>query len=439
MNGESTTENVNAAERSVLGAMLLSEDAITDVAMMLTGPMFKSPAHELIYDAIMEVSGKSGPVDVITVGDQLTAIGEADRAGGSSYLHQLIGETPAPANAAYYAHIVVNDYAARESRRLFEQARYRVEHGEDAARVKTELDSAYDELTRRTTLHGSSQLADHLDETTRRLREGTHGHTTGLRDWDDLTGGFAPGTLNVLAARPGMGKTAVALHIARANADKGVPVLFLSLEMGPAEILTRIIAAECMIPSDRLKLNDPQLTDQDWEKIERVIPAKLDEWKFYLHAETSTTVESFVAEIRSYQRQHPDLLVVIDYLQLMDAAGRYESRQTLVSAITRKLKAAALTLQVPIVLLAQLNRESESRADKRPVAADLRESGSVEQDADLVALLHREDVYDKESPRAGEMDIIIAKNRSGATRTLSAAALLHYMDVRDMAYDSGGF
>lgn len=436
---DSPQEAVDAAERSVLGSMLLSADAITDVSLILSAPMFKAPAHELIFDAIMALSGKGGAVDVITVGNELTTNGEIDRAGGVGYLHRLLSETPTASNADYYARTVIDDYTKRESQRLTGQAQYRIGQGEPAARVMSELASEYDALTERTTLHGSSLLADHLDETTRRLREGTHGHTTGLRDWDDLTAGFAPGTLNVVAARPAMGKTVVALKIARANAAKGVPVLFLSLEMGPAEILTRIIAAECKIPSNRLKLNDPQLTEDDWAKIDQVMPSKLADWNFYLHSETSTTVEAFIAEMRSYQRKHPDLLVVIDYLQLMDAAGRYESRQVLVSAITRKLKAAALNLQIPIVLLAQLNRESESRADKRPVMADLRESGAVEQDADQVALLHREDVYDKETPRAGEMDIIVAKHRSGATRTISAAALLHYMDVRDMAYGNGGY
>lgn len=433
------------AAEAVLGAVMLSEDALDAVTRILTPQMFDNPAHELIYDAVLATAAKGVRPDPITVADTLRETRELDRAGGAPRLHEISTATPAAASAEFYAQIVRQDYQRRSALIALSQASHSLsEPGSDVENVLGSVQSVLDGLTSHMSQQGQHRLGEGLEQATARLESGTHGHTTGLRDWDEATGGLAPGQLVIIGARPAMGKTVVGLEIARANAKAGHPVLFFTFEMSSDEMICRVLSAECAIPSDRMSLVRPRLTEQDWAKIAETAPT-LDEWPFILDSGSEATVESVLATVRSYHRKHPDLIVVIDYLQLMTTAARYNSRQEQVAAMTRQVKLAALSLNIPIVALSQLNRASESRADKRPGLADLRESGAAEQDADQVVLLHREDVYDPESPRAGEMDLIIAKNRSGATKTISAAAQLHYMRVKDMArgmgqeHNGGGF
>lgn len=414
--------------------MMLSGEALDEVAAILTGPMFESPRHELIFEAALETA-QHGAVDAITVTDRLRSVGELERAGGAAYLHQIVSSTPTAASAAHYAGIVRRDYQRNAALTALTAAMQSLTRGDDVQAALGSVQASMDGLMRGATNDGPVNLVDHIEATTDRLSSGTHGATTGLRDWDEATGGIAPGELWIIGARPGMGKTVVGLEIARANARAGRPVLFFTFEMSPEQMMTRVFAAECSIPTDRMSLTKPGLTKGDWDKITETMPPLLNSWDFYLDAGSASSVETVLGKVRAYQRRHPDLVVVIDYLQLMTSTRTHNSRTEEIGTITRQIKLAALNLQVPVVLLSQLNRASESRPDKRPAMSDLKESGSSEQDADGVALLHREDVYDKESPRAGEMDVILAKNRSGPTRTVSVAAQLHYMRVRDMARD----
>lgn len=260
---------------------------------------------------------------------------------------------------------------------------------------------------------------------------GKSGYTTGLRDWDLATGGIFAGQLVIIGGTTSVGKSVVGLQIARANAKSGVPVLFFTFEMLGEDVMRRVMSAECTIPTDRVYLPQQSLTDADWAKISEVTPLLAD-WNFYVSPAPEATVESVLATMRSHQRRYPGMLVVIDYLQLLTTAGASTSRREQAAAITRQLKTAALSLQIPIVVVSQLELPPESQSGRPPSMADLSEVGVKDEDVDQVVLLHREDLYDKASPRAGEMDVNIAKTRSGRTREISVAAQLRYMRVLDI-------
>lgn len=422
------------AERAVLGAMMLSREAVLEVSQVLSGAMFREPRHETIYDAVLAADAAGG-ADPVTVQQQLIHGHELERAGGPAYLHELQAFPTTAANAEFYAQQVRSAHIRRSASQATAGIQQALMSGGDVSTLVGEGITTLESLLDSGAVDAPQDLREHLEPTLERFENGTDsGYTTGLREWDDLTGGLAPGSLTVIGARPGMGKTVMGLNIARANARAGVPVLFNTREMSGEEIMARIISAECTIPSNRLRMTRPQLQESDWAVIAEKMPPLLQSWDFALDTSMTSTIESLVARIRAHHRKHPRMVVIIDYLQLLDTAARIPARHEKVSLITRQLKLTALALNIPIVLLSQLNRESESRSDKRPVAADLRESGSVEQDSDMIALLHREDLYDKESPRAGEMDVIVAKHRHGPTKTISVAAQLHYMRLMDMAH-----
>lgn len=262
--------------------------------------------------------------------------------------------------------------------------------------------------------------------------DGVTGVPTGFITLDSLTNGLQPGQMIVVAARPGMGKSALAMDIARSCAIKHhIPAAFISLEMGIDELNMRLLSAESKVALHHLRMGTT--TDEDWTRLARRLPT-ISEAPLYIN-ESATTLATIQAKVRRLKSRCPDLgLVVIDYLQLVTLGGRRpESRQQEVSEISRNIKLLAKELQLPIVALSQLNRGPEMRTDKKPMVSDLRESGSIEQDADIVVLLHREDAYDKESARSGEVDLIVAKHRGGPTATITIANQLHYSRFVDMA------
>ncbi|WP_079153807.1 replicative DNA helicase [Streptomyces malaysiensis] len=425
------------AEQSVLGGMLLSKDAIGDVAEILKGRDFYRPAHETVFEAILALYGKGEPADPITVAAELTKCGQIGRVGGPSYLHTLVQQVPTAANAGYYAEIV-HDLAAL--RRLVEAGTRITQMGYAAdGEVDEILDAAGAELhnavqvrDESATVRVGDRYADYIDRLEYLQKYGAAmGVPTGLSDLDNLTNGLHAGQMIVVAARPAIGKSTLALDFARACAIKhGRPAAIFSLEMSEEELTNRLTSAEARVALHHLTSGDP--TPTDWQRIAQSAP-RITDAPLFLDVTPNTTVMEIKAKCRRLQQRGGLDLVVVDYLQLLSTGRKVENRQVEVSDMSRQLKLLAKELKVPIVVLSQLNRGPEQRADKKPMLSDLRESGSIEQDADMVILLHREDVYEKESPRAGEADLIIAKHRNGPTTTITAAALMHYSMFADMA------
>lgn len=429
-----------AAEQSVLGGMMLSKDAIADVVEILRGPDFYRPAHELIYDAIVDLYGRGEPADVVTISDHLTKRQELQRIGGPAYLHNLAQSVPTAANAAFYAEIVRERAILR---RLVEAGTKIVQLGHSAdgevdAIVNEAQSEIYNVAENRQSedyVSLSEVLVPTIDEieTNASHDGGLTGIPTGFRELDELTHGFNGGQMIIVAARPAMGKSTLALDFARAAAvQNGMTAAFFSLEMGRNEIAMRLLSAEARIQFQDLRKGD--IRDEDWDKMSLAVD-RLNEVPLFIDDSPNMSLMEIRAKCRRLKQRNNLKLIVLDYLQLLSSGKRVESRQQEVSEFSRTLKLLAKELDVPIIALSQLNRGSEQRTDKRPQVSDLRESGSIEQDADMVLLLHRDEVYDKESPRAGEADIIVAKNRNGPTRDIVVAFQGHYARFQDMAQD----
>ncbi len=427
-----------AAEQSVIGAMLLSKDAIADVVESLREGDFYRPAHQLIYAAILDLYGRGEPADAVTVSAELTRIGELGRVGGAPYLHTLVASVPTAANAGYYARIVSERAILR---RLVEAGTRIVQMGYagdgDVDMIVDRAQAAVYDLTDQRTSEDYLSLAEIMPGTLEEIdaiasRGGVMaGVPTGFADLDTLTNGFHPGQMIIIAARPAIGKSTVGLDLARsASIRHGLTSAIFSLEMSRNEIAMRLLSAEASIALNHLRAGT--MSDADWQKLARKMSA-VSEAPLFIDDSPNMTMMEIRAKCRRLKQRHDLRLVVIDYLQLMSSGKKVESRQQEVSEFSRSLKLLAKELQVPVVAISQLNRGPEMRTDKRPMMSDLRESGSLEQDADMVILLHREDAYERESPRAGEADFIVAKHRNGPTSTITVAFQGHYSRVVDMA------
>ncbi|WP_234994331.1 replicative DNA helicase [Kytococcus aerolatus] len=427
------------AERSVLGGMLLSKDAIADVLETVRGQDFYRPSHELIYDAILDIFGRGEPADAITVADELTKRGNLQRAGGQAYLHELMQAVPTAANAGYYAEIVAERAILR---RLVEAGTRIVQmgYGQGGGEVEEVVNAAQAEVYAVADKRSSEDyqvIGDIFDATVDEIEHasGTQGEMlgvpTGFADLDALTNGLHGGQMVVLAARPAMGKSTLGLDICRAaSIEHGLTSAIFSLEMSKSEIVMRMLSAEASIPLQKLRKGD--LDENDWAKIAD-IQGRLSSAPLFIDDSPNLSLMEIRAKARRLKQQHNLKLVVIDYLQLMTSGKKVESRQQEVSEFSRALKLLAKEIEVPVIALSQLNRGPEQRTDKKPQMSDLRESGSIEQDADMVILLHREDAYEKESPRAGEADFIVAKHRNGPTATITVAFQGHLSRFKDMA------
>lgn len=427
-----------AAEQCVLGSMLMSKDAIADVVEVIRGVDFYRPAHETIYDTILDLYGRGEPADGVTVAAELQRRGELARIGGAPYLHTLMSMVPSAANAGYYAAIV------REKAIL----RRLVEAGTKITQIGYSGDGDIDQLVDRAQAEVYSvtdtrrkedyaPLSEIMEATLDEIEAiGSHGGQmigvpTGTADLDALTNGLHPGQLIIVAARPGVGKSVLALNLARsASIHNGLTSVIFSLEMGRTEITMRLLSAEARIPLNHLRQGT--MTDDDWQKLARKM-GEVSNAPLFIDDSPNMTMMEIRAKCRRLKQRHDLRLVIIDYLQLMTSGKKVESRQVEVAEFSRSLKLLAKELEVPVVALAQLNRGPEQRTDKRPMLADLRESGSLEQDADLVILLHREDAYERESSRPGEADFIIAKHRNGPTADITVAFQGHYQRFVDMA------
>jgi replicative DNA helicase len=427
-----------AAEQSVLGAMLLSKEAIDPAADVLQGRDFYRPVHELLFDTIVDLANRGEPADAITVSAELTRRGELGRIGGAPYLHTLVAGVPVAASVDFYAEIVREKAILR---RLIQVGERIASFGwAEQGELSEVVDRAQKEVLDVDGASGSDDyhtVAELMDHTIQEIdyhqgRGDIAGLASGFPELDRLTTGFRPGQMIVVAARPGVGKSTLGLDFCRAAAIKqGVPSAIFSLEMTGAEIAMRLLSAEAKVAIHHMRGGG--MTDPEWDAIGAVMP-RVQGAPIIIDDSPNMTMPEIRSKARRIKKKNDLGLLVIDYLQLMTSGKRVENRQVEVSEFSRQIKLLAKELEIPVVAISQLNRGSEQRTDKTPQLSDLRESGSIEQDADIVMLLNRPDAYGHgESDRPGEADIIVAKNRSGPVNRVAVSFQGHYSRFTSMA------
>ncbi len=407
------------AEASVLGAVMLSPDAANIALEKLQPEDFYKPAHQIIFEAIIGLFNSNQAIDAVTVSDALRRNKQLDRIGGVGYLTGLLETVPAASNVDYYADIV-DETAAR--RRLLRAGSMVVSIAMQTERtIDDVLDAAEQEVFRvseEKVGDGLAVVGPMLQETLERIEElGTKGDEitglpTGFRDLDGKLAGLHKANLVVIAARPSMGKTALALNIAQNIADRDHPVALFTLEMSREEVVLRLLSA--MAGIDSHKLRSGQFGQELWQRLAREA-ARLYQLPFYVDDSPDLTVTAIRAKCRRLARKRGLDLVVVDYLQLMRSSSRNENRQQEIADISLSLKNLARELRVPVIAVSQLNRALEQRENKRPRLGDLRESGAIEQDADVVMFIYRDEYYNPGGDQRGIAEVNIAKHRSGAT------------------------
>ena len=427
------------AEESVLGAMLLSPGAIGAVSEILDASDFYRDSHATIYRTALALYAKGEPVDAITLVDALEERGELDAIGGRVRVHELAALVPATANAAHYARIV------RETATL----RGLIRVGGEIARLGWERPGETEELVDRaeqilfdlsqdrvTTefAHIDQLLKESFERITQLYEAGADvtGTATGFKELDRLTSGFQPGNLIIVAARPSMGKSALGLCMAANLAVReGVPVGIFTLEMSKSEVTQRLMCSEAKVESQRLRTG--KLAVDDWPRLTAACD-KLAKAPIYVDDTGSINLMEIRSKARRLKSLEPNLgLILIDYLQLMTSGTTAENRVQEVSQISRSLKVLARDLDVPILAMSQLSRAVEQRHDKRPILSDLRESGSIEQDADLVMFIYRDEYYNDESDQQGIAEVNVAKHRNGPTDGIKLSFLKRYAKFSDLA------
>ena len=409
------------AEQALLGGLMLDNSAWDKVADLVTEVDFYRPDHRLIFAAIRMLSERRQPFDAVTISEYLESRGELADAGGLGYLGTLVRDTPSAANVADYGRIIRDRALLRE---LIETGNDIVRsafhtEGRPATELVDEAERRILEIAQRGQRQGSGfvYLRDILGQTIDRI-DALHqaggaitGVSTGFNRFDDYTAGLQKGDLIVIAGRPSMGKTTLALNIAE-NAALGarLPVAVFSMEMSVEQLALRMISSLGRV--DQAHLRNGRFGDDEWPRINGAI-RQMAEARIFIDDTPAMTPTEVRSRARRLQREHGLELIVLDYLQLMRVAGNTENRATEISEISRSLKALARELKVPVIALSQLNRSVEQRQDKKPVMSDLRESGAIEQDADMIVFIYREEVYNQNTPRKGIADINIAKQRNG--------------------------
>jgi replicative DNA helicase len=428
------------AEESVLGAMMLAPGAIGAVSEVLSAADFYRESHGTIYRAALDLYGHGEPVDAITLADKLEERGELERVGGRVRVHELAALVPATANAGHYARIVRDMSMLRgligaggQIQRLgWERP------GETSELVDRAEQIVFDLAQERVTTefsHIETLLKEGFERITALYEAGSEltGVPSGFRDLDKLTAGFQPGNLIIIAARPSMGKSALALCMAANLAVRSnTPVALFTLEMSKSEVTQRLMCSEAKVESNRLRTG--KLLPDDWPRLTAACD-KLAKAPIYVDDTASVTMMEIRSKCRRLKSREPNLgLIVVDYLQLMTSGGTAENRVQEVSQISRALKILARDLDVPIIALSQLSRAVEQRHDKRPILSDLRESGSIEQDADLVTFIYRDEYYNpEETDQQGLAEVILAKHRNGPTDAVKLSFLKRYAKFADLA------
>ncbi|WP_028594547.1 replicative DNA helicase [Paenibacillus assamensis] len=420
------------AEQAVLGAILLQSEALITSMERVQAEDFYQPAHQIIYEAMIELGEEGQPIDIVTLAAKLQSKNQLDDIGNVSYLSQLANAVPTAANVDYYAQIIEEKSMLRRLIRTATQIASEGYTGEDnIGALLSDAERRILEISNRRSSSGFIAIKDVLMDVFERVEllseqtEGTTGIPSGFTDLDKMTSGFQRSDLIIVAARPSVGKTAFALNVAQ---NVGVrakeTVAIFSLEMSAAQLVQRMICAESNVDATRLRSG--KLEDDDWEKLTMSI-ASLSEAQIFIDDTPGITVADIRAKCRRLKKEHGLGMILIDYLQLIQGRGKAgENRQQEVSEISRTLKMIARELEVPVIALSQLSRGVEQRQDKRPMMSDLRESGSIEQDADIVAFLYRDDYYDKESEKKNIIEIIIAKQRNGPVGTVELVFLKNF-------------
>ena len=437
----------NQAEQALLGGLMLDNSSWDRIADLVGSPDFFRPDHRLIFDAIQGLAERSQPADPVTLGEYLASRSELANAGGAAYLTELVTDTPSAANVAFYARIIrerallrrlievgneiaasayqpegrpINELVDEAERRVFEIAERGQRRGSGFVRLKDVLNSTIDRLDM---LHQSQGAVTGLP--------------TGFTRLDEYTAGLQPGDLIIVAGRPSMGKTSLALNIAEnAALGSGKSAAVFSMEMSVEQLAFRMVSSLGRV--DQAHLRNGRFGDDEWPRINGAIQ-QMAEAPIYIDDTPSMTPTEVRARARRLQRERGLDLIVIDYLQLMRVAGTAENRATEISEISRSLKGLARELRVPIIALSQLNRSVETRTDKKPVMSDLRESGAIEQDADLILFIYRDEVYNHDSPRKGIADINIAKQRNGPTGEFPLTFLGRFTKFENYAPEIEGF
>ena len=408
------------AEQSVLGAMLMNNDAISRVVEEIAPDDFYRMAHRHIFQAILDLYQKNEPADLVTVSTRLKSNGVLEEVGGASYLSSLVDRVPSAANAASYAKIIREKSILRH---LIEGATEIIEWSyKDDGRVDTCLDSAEKiifDIAQKRLKQGFVSVRDVVKDSFKAIEELYEkkqlitGVPTGYKELDKLTCGLQKSDLIIIAGRPSMGKTAFALNIAEhAAINSGIVCAIFSLEMSKEQLVQRMLCSRAEV--DASKLRGGFLSEGDWPKLTRAA-GLISEAPIFIDDTPAINILELRSKARRLQKNFGLDLLIVDYLQLMRGIGRIESREREISEISRSLKALAKELRIPVVALSQLNRGVEARQDKRPQLSDLRESGAIEQDADVIAFIYRDEIYNKESPDAGKAEIIIRKQRNGPT------------------------
>ena len=430
----------DAAEMAVLGGMLMSKDAIGEVSQMIDVSDFYQPRNQTVYEAVIKLFSASQPVDAVLVANELLAEGNLEKVGGSDYLHSLVASVPTAANATYYADIVHQRAILRNviaAGTKIAQLGYTAEGSQAEDVVNLAQAEVYEMSTgkvRQDYAPIGTVIADTLDQLDR-LQSGevSRGVPTGFRDIDDVTQGLQPGQMIVVAGRPAMGKSTLGVDFARSAAlHHGLTTIIFSLEMSKNELAQRIISAESNIPLAAMRRAD-DITPERWAILNE-LQGKLQNAPLFIDDSPNMSLMEIRAKCRRLKQTNDLKLVVIDYLQLMQGrpGKNGDNRQQEISEISRSLKALARELNVPVIALSQLSRSVEARQVKRPMLSDLRESGSLEQDADIVMFLYREDYYDKDTEHKNQTEVIIAKHRNGPVDTVNLYFQKEYTKFRDM-------
>jgi replicative DNA helicase len=415
------------AEQSVIGAIFLEPQALVTASEVLVPEDFYHSAHKIIFETMQTLNDQRKAIDTITVAEELSNKNLLDDVGGITYITEIASAVPTAANVTFYANIVAEKSVLR---RLIRTATKIVEDGytreDEVAELLGEAEKQIMEVAARKNSGDFKHIKgvlvetyDHVEQLQNRKGDVT-GIPTGFRDLDRLTAGFQRGDLIIVAARPSVGKTAFALNVAQAVGTKtDENVAIFSLEMGAEQLVMRMLCAEGNIDAQVLRTG--ALTLEDWNKL-TIAMGTLSRAGIYIDDAAGIRVNDIRAKCRRLKQEHGLGMILIDYLQLIQGSGKTgQNRQQEVSDISRALKGLARELEVPVIALSQLSRGVEQRQDKRPMMSDLRESGSIEQDADIVAFLYREDYYDKETEDANTIEIIVAKQRNGPTDTVKLA------------------
>ena len=417
------------AEQSVLGGVLIENQAIHKVMEILTPDDFYREAHQKIFNSLLDLSERDEPADLITLTNDLRKKDELESIGGASYVASLIDSIPTAANIEYYARIVKEKAILRK---LIEAATDIVTQGyEDREDVEGLLDEAEQAIFQiadnrvRPSFYPIREILKSSFKTLERLyekKELVTGIPSGFKDLDEKTAGFQPSDLIIVAGRPSMGKTAICLNIAQhAAVEKKTPVAIFSLEMSKEQLVLRMLCSEAMVEGTRLRTGF--LSESDWPKL-TMAAGVLSDAPIFIDDTPALTILELRAKARRLKGEHDLGMLVVDYLQLMKGRTAVESRQQEISEISRSLKALAKELTIPVIAVSQLSRRSESREDKRPQMSDLRESGAIEQDADVILFVYRDEVYSRSEENRGKAEIIIGKQRNGPT----GMVLLTFLD-----------